>query len=175
MNDQRWLGLDLDGSLAPTWCSAPVPSFPPSSKTFTTAQVLPSTGNSSALHLDPVVARCQSSYAASDYQVNFTSNSAGTITRESDGKSINFSYTQATGAFMFQAATDPVAGSLPAFDGLSVCRPRQALRWWPSDQFRIKPLQHRCQRCTTDFLRHPRALAIASPVAEPEHAGQQRR
>lgn len=156
MNDQHKLGLDLDGNAGGNL-------FTPT--TFGSANVLaPATGNSSGYTLT-LALQNNTKLAASDYEVAFTSNAGGTITRKSDSQAINFSYTQATGVFKFQATTDPTGGPYTGtdFDGLSVSAPATTAVA-ANDRFFLKPFSTAAGGISTEFST-PRALAVASPVS----------
>jgi flagellar hook-associated protein 1 FlgK len=104
-------------------------------------------------------------FAASDYQVTFSSPAGGNVTRSSDGAVINFSYTAATGAFLFQTATDPAAGPYTGneFDGLSIAT-APATAVVSGDRFLLKPFSTAANAIQAEFS-SPRALAVASPLA----------
>jgi flagellar hook-associated protein 1 len=156
VNNQHALGLDLDGNTG-------VNLF--NQATFGPANVLPlSSGNSSAYSLNISISDV-SQFAASDYEVNFRSPTDGTITRTSDGKPINFSYTAATGTFLFQTAADPQVGPYTgtSFDGLSLSAPATTTVA-NGDRFLLKPFSTVAGNVSREFS-SPRALAVASPVA----------
>ncbi len=141
MNDQHKLGLDLDGNPGGNL-------FTPA--TFTALNILTpkppatqlNTGSSSlSLGINDVT-----KFVASDYQVSFTSGTAGTITRRSDGVVTPFDF----------ATTNPVI-----IDGLSLnetAGPAAA-----GDRFLLKPFSTSASTIASQFST-PRALAVASPV-----------
>jgi flagellar hook-associated protein 1 FlgK len=90
-------------------------------------------------------------FAASDYEVNFTSAGTGTITRLSDGVVTAFPQTPAT--------TPPIIATL---DGLDISMPSGAPN--AGDRFLLKPFSTSASDIRSQFST-PRALAVASPVA----------
>lgn len=157
MNDQHKLGLDLDGNAGGNL-------FSPTDLNTASNVLAPTSGNSSAYTLSLSVSDV-TKFAASDYQVAFSSPTGGSVTRSSDGTVINFSYTAATGAFLFQTATDPAAGPYTGsgFDGLSLST-APATTVAAGDRFLLKPFSMAARDIKAEFST-PRALAIASPVA----------
>ncbi len=141
MNDQHKLGLDLDGNpggnlLTPTVFDASNIRIP----------VPPATVNTSTVTLSLSV-RDTSAFSASDYELKFTSASAGSVTRLTDGKITAFDF----------ASTDPVI-----IDGLAIGKsvtPAVA-----GDRFLIKPFSTSASNISAEFS-NSRALAVASPVA----------
>jgi flagellar hook-associated protein 1 FlgK len=165
MNQQHALGLDLDGNAGGNLFT---PTTTGALNAFDTTAVLkPTPANSTNFDLTLSIADISdvTKFAASDYEVNFTSSTAGSITRRSDGTPINFTYTAATGAFLFQTATDPVAGPYTgtAFDGLRIAT-AAATPVVAGDQFLLKPFSTATRNITAEFS-SPRALAVASPIA----------
>lgn len=146
MNDQHKLGLDLDGNpganlFTPIDLSnavlTPAPTAPPA------PQVQLNTGSATlTLSISDT-----SKFVASDYEVNFTSGSAGSVTRRSDGMKTAFDF----------AATNPVT-----IDGLNITMPAGAPN--AGDRFLIKPFSSSANNISSAFSA-PRALAVASPVA----------
>lgn len=146
MNDQHKLGLDLDGNAGGNLFSSvdlstavlkPAPSAPPA------PPVQLNTGSASlTLSISDA-----SKFVASDYEVNFTSSSAGSIIRRSDGMNTAFDF----------AATNPVT-----IDGLSIAMPAGTPN--SGDRFLIKPFSSAANNISSAFS-SPRALAVASPVA----------
>ncbi|MDP3653350.1 MAG: flagellar hook-associated protein FlgK [Rhodoferax sp.] len=146
MNDQHKLGLDLDGNpgsnlfslagfssnnvLQPT-------QFPPPAPSVTVNQ-----GDASlTLGINDV-----SKFAASDYEVSFTSATQGAITRRSDGVVTAFDF----------GTTDPVQ-----LDGLDISMPSGTPA--AGDRFLLKPFSTSASNITREFST-PRALAVSSPV-----------
>lgn len=146
MNTQHNLGLDLDGnpggnlfsivSIANN-VSKPVQTPPPAPP----VQVNTGTANLSLAISDT------SKFVASDYEVNFTSGTAGSIVRRSDGVSQPFNF----------ATTNPVT-----IDGLSISMPTGTPN--AGDRFLLKPFSTAASNIGSAFST-PRSLAIASPVA----------
>lgn len=146
MNTQHNLGLDLDGnpggnlfsivSIANN-VSKPVQAPPPAPP----VQVNTGTANLSLAISDT------SKFVASDYEVNFTSGTAGSIVRRSDGVSQPFNF----------ATTNPVT-----IDGLSISMPTGTPN--AGDRFLLKPFSTAASNIGSAFST-PRSLAIASPVA----------
>lgn len=146
MNDQHQRGLDLDGnpggnlfSLAGFTSNNVLEpkQFPPPAPSVKVNQ-----GNASlALGINDV-----SKFAASDYEVNFTSATQGSITRRSDGVITPFDF----------GATNPVQ-----LDGLDISMPSGTPA--AGDRFLLKPFSTSASNITREFST-PRALAVASPV-----------
>lgn len=146
MNTQHNLGLDLDGnpggnlfsivSIANN-VSKPAQAPPPAPP----VQVNTGTANLSLAISDT------SKFVASDYEVNFTSGTAGSIVRRSDGVSQPFNF----------AVTNPVT-----IDGLNISMPVGTPN--AGDRFLLKPFSTAASDISSAFST-PRALAIASPVA----------
>lgn len=139
MNTQHSLGLDLDGNKGGNL-------FTPT--TFTDKNVLvpvaPAVVNSPGSSLTLSISDA-SKLVASDYEVNFSSATAGTITRRSDGTSTAFDF----------ATTNPVT-----IDGLSIQKSTAVA----GDRFLLKPFSTSASNISSVFST-PRALAVASPVA----------
>ena len=146
MNTQHSLGLDLDGnsggnlfsiaSIAGN-VSKPQPTLPPAPP----VQVNTTLADLSLAISDP------SKFVASDYEVNFTSATTGSITRRSDGANTAFDF----------ATTNPVT-----IDGLNISM--SAIPPAAGDRFLLKPFSAAASNISSAFST-PRALAIASPVA----------
>ena len=146
MNDQHKLGLDLDGNpggnlftqvslgasnvFIPKQAAAPAP------------QVKVNTGNAT---LDLAISDV-SKFAASDYEVSFSSATQGSITRKSDGVVTAFDF----------GVTSPVN-----IDGIEISIPTGTPN--AGDRFLIKPYNTSAGNITREFSL-PRALAVASPV-----------
>lgn len=158
MNAQHQLGLDLDGNAGGNLFS---------STSFSSKNILPASTNSGTATLtmrlsDP------SQLEASNYEVNFSSGTAGSITRKSDGSVTAFTFTPGTaspataGSFAFyNPATS--AYDLPALNGLSL---GETSTGTPAagDRFLLKPFSTSASDVQRAFSA-PRALAVASPVA----------
>lgn len=146
MNDQHKLGLDLDGNAGgDLFSSAGFTSnnilepkqFPPPAPVVTL-----NLGTASlALGINDV-----SKFAASDYEVNFSSATQGSITRRSDGVVTLFDF----------GATNPVQ-----IDGLDLSMPSGTPV--AGDRFLLKPFSTSASNITREFST-PRALAVSSPV-----------
>lgn len=145
MNDQHQLGLDLDGNAGGNLFTPTV---------YSSNNVLPATlnGGTAALSLS---INDTSKFIASDYEVSFTSATAGSITRRSDG---------AISAFDF-GVTNPVV-----IDGLNISMPAGVPV--AGDRFLIKPFSTSASNINSVFFT-PRALAVASPVAASAGAANQ--
>lgn len=144
MNDQHKLGLDLDGNAGGNLFSPTVfgaenvrAPAPPASLNTGSASIALSISDATQ-------------FVASDYELNFTSATTGSITRRSDGLVVNFPQTPAT--------TAPV---LATFDGLSISLPAGTPN--AGDRFLIKPFSTAATNVASVFS-SPRALAVASPV-----------
>jgi len=142
MNDQHKLGLDLDGNVGGN-------IFTPT--TFNGLNVLqpvaPATLNAGGSSLALTIAD-PSKFAASDYELNFSSASAGTITRRSDGVVTAFDFN----------TTNPVT-----LDGISITESNLGTAV-AGDRFLFKPFATSASNISSVFST-PRALAVASPVA----------
>lgn len=141
MNDQHKLGLDLDGNVG-------TDLFTPT--TFTAQNILqpkpPATVNGGTSDLALGISDT-TRFVASDYAINFTSGTAGNITRASDGVITPFDF----------ATTNPVL-----IDGISISElagPAAA-----GDRFLLKPFSTSASNINSVFST-PRALAVASPVS----------
>ncbi len=136
VNAQHRLGLDLKGAAGGDLIQmGPIPDGLPASSNSGNAtvavavQTIPNSGASSLL--------------ASDYQINFTGSSAGSVTRLSDGLVTEFS-------------TTPIK-----IDGLDLTITGTAAQ---GDSFLLKPFSAVAATIATAFA-SPGALAISSPVA----------
>jgi flagellar hook-associated protein 1 len=144
MNDQHKLGLDLNGNpggnlfTPETFSRSVLTPVPPAS---------PNTGNAT---LGLSISNA-SEFAASDYEIQFTSDTTGTITRRSDGVSVSFPQSP--------AATAP---ALAVVDGLNFNLTAGTAA--AGDRFLVKPFSSAANNISSVFST-PRALAVASPVA----------
>ena len=140
MNTQHALGLDLDGNVGGNIFS-PV--------TFSGSNVLiptsPATLNTGATSLALTISD-PSKFAASDYEVNFSSATAGSITRRSDGVVTAFDF----------SVTNPVV-----LDGINITKGAGVAA--AGDRFLLKPFSTSAAAIQREFST-PRALAVASPV-----------
>jgi flagellar hook-associated protein 1 FlgK len=150
MNDQHKLGLDLDGNVGGN-------IFTPT--TFGSQNVLqpvpPATLNTGGSALTLSIADT-TKFVASDYEINFTSGSAGNITRRSDGVITAFDFAAGT------PAPVPVAGAI-TIDGITITD-AAAGSASAGDRFLLKPFATSASNIANVFAT-PRALAVASPVA----------
>lgn len=161
MNTQHKLGVDLDGKAGGNLFTPT--SFGPSN---VLQPVAPATLNTAGLSLSISTANMDpSKFAASDYEVNFSSTTGGSITRRSDGHPINFTFTPGAGTFQFQMATDPALGPYTGtkFDGLTLDMSSTSAPVL-GDRFVLKPFSTSASNISSVFST-PRALAVASPVA----------
>ncbi|MBP8183408.1 MAG: flagellar hook-associated protein FlgK [Rhodoferax sp.] len=142
MNDQHKLGLDLDGNVGGDLFSPTV---------FGNNNVMipkaPATLNTGGATLTLSVADT-TKFAATDYEIQFTGATTGTITRRSDSMVTAFD----TAA----SATNSIS-----IDGLDIAQAGGAAA---GDRFLIKPFSTAAGNVTSVFST-PRALAVASPVA----------
>lgn len=142
MNAQHQLGLDLNGNVGGN-------IFTPT--TFNGLNVLqpvaPATLNGGASNPTLSIAD-PTQFVASDYEMNFSSASAGSITRRSDG---------VTTAFDF-VATNPVI-----LDGMAITENNLGTAV-AGDRFLFKPFATSASNISSVFST-PAALAVASPVA----------
>jgi flagellar hook-associated protein 1 FlgK len=153
MNDQHKLGLDLDGNVG-------TDIFTPT--TFGTANVVVpiapaklNTGTSSVtLSISDTT-----KFQASDYELNFTSTTGGTITRRSDGTITAFDFGTGLPA---ADPTLPVPGTV-VIDGIAITEaaPGSAA---PGDRILLKPFSTSASNVAREFA-SARALAVSSPVA----------
>lgn len=139
MNEQQSLGLDLDGLQGTPLFNnlSPLPTPIPAASNTGTASI------SMSVQTNP---SGTSSFAPSNYQLSFTSGTAGTITRLSDGKQQAFSF-----------------GAVPntlQIDGLDVQIGAGAA---VGDTFLLKPFSAAAGGIATGFS-SPRALAMANQV-----------
>ena len=141
MNTQHALGLDLDGNVGGNIFSPT--AFSSQNVLTPTAPATVNTGTRTlALSIsDP------SQFAASDYEVNFSGATQGSITRRSDGVVTLFDF----------GVTSPVV-----LDGISIAPGGGAAA--AGDRFLLKPFSTSASNIAREFST-PRALAIASPVA----------
>ena len=142
MNQQSQLGLDMNGSPG-------TDLFTPTN--FGPQNVLPkTTGNTGTETLGLSISDL-TKFVPSDYQVDFSSATSGTITRISDGVVTAFPQTP--------PATAP---ALATVDGLNI----NLNGGTPAagDSFLIKPFNTSASNIQAEFS-SPRSLAVASPVA----------
>ncbi len=140
MNTQHALGLDLDGNpggniFSPTMFSSQNVLTP----------VAPAQINAGATSLALTISDT-TKFAASDYEVNFSNPTQGSITRSSDG---------VVTAFDFGVA-NPVT-----VDGISITKGAGAAA--AGDRFLLKPFSTSANSISREFSA-PRALAVSSPV-----------
>jgi flagellar hook-associated protein 1 len=139
MNEQQTLGLDLSGNAGTNLFN--ISAIP---------NGLPATTNTGASALSVTVQTAPSgttSFIPSDYKFDFTSGTAGTVTRLSDGVVTNFDF----------ATTNPVQ-----IDGLNITQ--SATPAAAGDSFLIKPFSAAAGNIATAFS-SPKGLAMASPIA----------
>lgn len=140
MNTQHALGLDLNGNVGGN-------IFSPT--TFSNQNVLtptaPSTLNVGATGLSLSI-NDPTKFTASDYAVNFTSATTGSITRKSDGVVTAFDF----------AVTNPVV-----LDGINITKSAGVAA--AGDRFLLKPFSTSASTIQRQFST-PSALAVASPI-----------
>jgi flagellar hook-associated protein 1 FlgK len=136
VNEQHRLGLDLKGVAGGDLIRmGPIPVGRPASS---------NTGNATVgIAVQTIPSSGANSLQASDYRVDFTGSTAGSVTRLSDGLMTEFS-------------TLPIT-----IDGLDLTITGTAAQ---SDSFLLKPFSAVAATITTAFA-SPAALAISSPVA----------
>jgi flagellar hook-associated protein 1 FlgK len=137
MNDQHKLGLDMDGNTGGNLFTPLV---------FTNKNILPATVNTGTATLALSISDTNK-FAASDYEVNFSTASSGNITRRADGVVTTFDF----------GVTNPVV-----IDGLAVSMPSGTPN--VGDKFLIKPFSTSASNISSAFS-SPRSLAVASSVA----------
>ena len=133
MNDQHKLGLDLDGNVGGNLFSPAV---------FDASNILQPVGQASAASLSLAISDV-GQFAASDYELSFTSATAGSITRRSDGVVTSFSAIPVT------------------VDGLTIAVTAGVIA---GERFLLKPFSTVAGTISSEFST-PRSLAVASPVA----------
>lgn len=144
MNSQHKLGLDLNGNpggnlfTEESFAKSVLTPVPPASLNGGNAILGLSISNASE-------------FAASDYEVQFTSATTGTITRRSDGVNVDFPQTPAA-----------AAPALAVVDGLSFNLASGSAN--AGDRYLIKPFSTAASNISSVFST-PRALAVASPLA----------
>lgn len=148
MNDQHKLGLDLSGNaggnlFTPTTFGQNNVLQPAS------PAVINSVGADLSLSIYDVT-----QFAASDYEVSFSSGSTGIITRRSDGVLTNFDF----GVPSPNPSAVPTANTI-VIDGISITLTSAQA----GDRFLLKPFSTSASNISAEFST-PRSLAIASPV-----------
>lgn len=134
MNEQHKLGLDLDGNVGGNLFTPTV---------FDASNILKPSTQAASATLGLAVSDI-TKFAASDYEVNFTTGTTGNITRRSDGTVTAF-------------------GSVPiTVDGLTIGITAGTAN--AGDKFLIKPFSNVASNISSEFS-SPRALAVASPVS----------
>jgi len=149
MNAQHALGLDLDGNVGGNL-------FTPTS--FANSIMAPAApaklnGGVGATNFTLSIADVINDvpkFAASDYELMFSTDTTGMVTRLSDG---------VTNAFDFGAGTTP---NTITFDGLTLTSDGTAAA--AGDRILIKPFSDSASNISAEFST-PRALAVASPIA----------
>ena len=140
MNTQQELGVDLNGNAGTALFSlANMPNGLASQSNTGTAVL------SVSAQTNPSGAP---SFQASNYQVNFTSATAGTITRLSDGTSTAFTLTAPANQIQIDGLNITLASGTPA----------------TGDQFLVQPF-NAAAATINNALTSPTALAMASPVS----------
>lgn len=143
VNTQHQLGIDLNGNPGGNLLT-PI--------TASSFKVAPSTSPANAGTASLTLGISDSSqFAASDYELAFTSATSGTITRRSDGVVISFPQVPAT--------TLPI---LAVIDGISITQGGGAAV--AGDRFLLKPFSTPAASITRQFS-NPQALAVANPVS----------
>ena len=138
MNDQHKLGLDLDGNVGGNL-------FTPAS--FGIGNILQAVGQTSGSSPSMAISDV-TQFVASDYEMNFTGATAGTIKRTSDGKVTNFDF----------STTNPVV-----LDGLAISEGNVGGAA-AGDKFLFKPFATSASNVAREFST-PRALAVSNPIA----------
>lgn len=163
MNDQHKLGLDLDGNAGGNLFTqvslGPSNVFIPKQAAAPAPQVKVNTGNATlGLAISDV-----SKFAASDYEVNFSSATQGSITRKSDGVVRSFDISTVAAATTSSLQVVDLGGGVNAVnvDGINITLPSGTPN--AGDRFLIKPYNTSAGNITREFSL-PRALAVASPV-----------
>lgn len=139
MNAQHQLGLDLDGNAGGNL-------FTPTNLNTAgniLAPTAPAVVNTGTAVLNLAIADV-TQFAASDYEINFTGATAGSITRKSDGVVTAFTAVPVT------------------LDGLTISVAAGTAN--AGDRFLLKPFSTSANNIQAEFST-PRSLAVASPVA----------
>jgi len=141
-NDQNKLGIDLNGAVGGNL-------FTPADLSKT---VLPAASNALPAASLALSISDATKFVASDYEVNFSTSTTGTITRRSDGQVTSFP----------QVPVPTTAPILATVDGLNISAsgPTAAA----GDKFLITPFSAVSSTIATAFS-SPSALAMASPIA----------
>ena len=141
VNTQHQLGIDLNGNPGGNLLT-PI--------TASSFKVAPSASPANAGNANLTLGISDNSqFAASDYELAFTTPTSGTITRRSDGVVISFPQVPATTPF------------LAVIDGISITQGGGAA---PGDRFLLKPFSTPAANITRQFS-SPQALAVANPVS----------
>ena len=141
VNTQHQLGIDLNGNPGGNLLT-PI--------TASSFKVAPSASPANAGTANLTLGISDNSqFAASDYELAFTTPTSGTITRRSDGVVISFPQVPATTPF------------LAVIDGISITQGGGAA---PGDRFLLKPFSTPAANITRQFS-SPQALAVANPVS----------
>jgi flagellar hook-associated protein 1 FlgK len=151
MNNQHALGLDLDGN-------AGGPLFTvPDLNTVANIRVpeAPAIVNSNPLVQITLTVSDDTQLAASDYTINFSTPTSGSIVRISDGMVTNFSQQQGSSVL---AVVDGLTLDMPSTNGTPPQLPAGG------DRFLIKPFSTSASNVARVFST-PRQLAMASPIA----------
>lgn len=168
INAQHRLGLDLDGNVGGNLFSAT--QFTAANVLVPVAPAQVNTGTNAVAGALRIGISDASRFAASDYDVRFTTGTTGLITRRSDGVVTDFSFApgdgvSVPGVFSFRQAGDPAAGPFTgsAIDGLAL---GADVTTAPAagDRFLLKPFSTASNAVNREFST-PRALAVGSPIA----------
>lgn len=155
MNEQHKLGLDLDGKAGGNLFSA----------IDISTNVYPGTKNSGTTSITLTVSD-RTQLVPSDYELNFSTPTAGSATRRSDGLITNFTYTPAAapaaGTFEFFNAASGL-NDLSTLDGLSLNTVPGSAHI-AGNSFLVSPYSTSASTIKSEFS-SAKALAVASPVA----------
>jgi len=168
INSQHRLGLDLDGNVGGDLFTAT--SFTAANVLVPVAPATVNTGANAVAGALTIAVSDATRFAASDYDVQFTSGTDGKITRRLDGQVTDFQFApgdgvSVPGVFTFRQAADPLAGPFTgtAVDGLALGADVSTAPA-AGDRFLLKPFSTASANITREFST-PRALAVGSPVA----------
>ena len=151
MNTQHALGLDLDGNAGGPLFTVPDLNTVANIR----APQAPATLNSNPLVQVTLTVSDDTQLAASDYTINFSTPTSGSIVRISDGMVTNFS--QQPGSSVL-AVVDGLTLDMPSTNGTPPQLPAGG------DRFLIKPFSTSASNVARVFST-PRQLAMASPIA----------
>jgi len=161
INDQHKLGLDLDGKVG-TNLFTPV-TFGSDNIRVPMAPANLNSANAGAGSLTMAIGDV-TRFVASDYEISFSSATAGSAVRRSDGVATSFTFTPGSTTPPATRGTFTFAGTgTGVIDGLALDASTSAAPV-AGDRFLLKPFSYAANSMAREFST-PRALAVANPVA----------